>query len=64
MLTSFGLFWVGEGAGVHWPGGDVAIVGLVALFALVTVLSVAWLRRMQPAAAAPAATTVADEVAG
>ena len=36
MLTSFGLFWVGEGAGVHWPGGDVAIVGLVALFALVT----------------------------
>ena len=20
MLTSFGVFWVGEGAGVHWPG--------------------------------------------
>ena len=64
MLTSFGLFWVGEGAGVHWPGGDVAIVGLVGLFALVTLLSVAWLRRMQPAAPAPSATTVADEVAG
>src|ERR1019366_7248012 len=22
MLTSFGLFWVGEGAGMHWPGSD------------------------------------------
>jgi uncharacterized membrane protein len=48
MLTSFGLFWVGEGAGVHWPGGDLAILALVGLFALVTLGLVAWLRVLGP----------------
>ena len=28
MLCSFGTFWGTEGADVHWPGGDAAIVGL------------------------------------
>jgi uncharacterized membrane protein len=49
MLTSFGLFWVGEGAGVHWPGSDAAIIVLVGLFFLVTIGSVAWLRALHPA---------------
>jgi uncharacterized membrane protein len=44
MLTSFGLFWVGEGAGVHWPGSDLAILTFVGLFSLLTWVSVAWLR--------------------
>jgi uncharacterized membrane protein len=44
MLSSFGLFWVGEGAGAHWPGSDAAIIAFIALFALVTVCSVTWLR--------------------
>jgi len=35
MLTSFGVFWSGEGAGVHWPGGDLAIPVLVAFFTAV-----------------------------
>jgi uncharacterized membrane protein len=36
LLTSFGIFWGGEGAGVEWPGGDVAILGVVAFVALVS----------------------------
>ena len=50
MLTSFGLFWVGEGAGVHWPGADLAIPVLVGIFAGVTALAVAALRVVTPPA--------------
>ncbi|MDP9128314.1 MAG: hypothetical protein M3N08_08665 [Pseudomonadota bacterium] len=31
ILTAFGLFWIGEGSGLRWPGGDLAIVALMAL---------------------------------
>jgi uncharacterized membrane protein len=56
MLTSFGLFWVGEGAGVHWPGSDLAILALIGLFVIVTLGSVSLLRtwRQPDAVAAPA----------
>ncbi len=53
MLTSFGIFWGGEGAHAHWPGSDAAllvIVPVVLLFALGTVVA---LRRYL--AGAPAA---------
>ena len=30
MLTTFGTFWGAEGAGVSWPGGEVAILGVLA----------------------------------
>ena len=39
MLCSFGLFWVGEGAGLHWPGRDLAILALVALFGVSTAVA-------------------------
>jgi uncharacterized membrane protein len=49
MLTSFGVFWLGEGAGVGWPGGDAAVPVLVALFAGLAGLLVAVLRPSAPA---------------
>ncbi|MGH2457460.1 MAG: COG4280 domain-containing protein [Chloroflexota bacterium] len=30
LLTTFGMFWGGEGVGVAWPGADAAILGLLA----------------------------------
>src|SRR6201999_2367347 len=44
MLTSFGVFWVGEGSGVHWPGSDLAIPVLVGFFAVLTFAYVAFMR--------------------
>jgi uncharacterized membrane protein len=29
MLTTFGTFWGAEGAGVHWPGGELALPGVL-----------------------------------
>jgi uncharacterized membrane protein len=49
MLTSFGVFWTGEGAGVHWPGEDLAIPVLVAFFAGVFFAYSALLRTQAPA---------------
>jgi uncharacterized membrane protein len=46
MLTSFGVFWIGEGAGMAWPGNDLTIPVLVGLFALVTAALTAWMRAM------------------
>ena len=34
MLSSFGVFWTGEGLGVQWPGHDAAILGFAAIFLL------------------------------
>jgi uncharacterized membrane protein len=53
MLTSFGLFWVGEGAGVHWPGNDLAILALIGLFAVVTFFLITVLRAGPPGVARP-----------
>jgi uncharacterized membrane protein len=32
MLSSFGVFWAGEGLGADWPGADLALVWIFALF--------------------------------
>ena len=32
MLSAFGVFWLGEGLRVPWPGGDLAILTLCRLF--------------------------------
>lgn len=48
MLTSFGLFWVGEGAGIHWPGSDLFLLALVGSLVVLTMLVVPWLSRSSP----------------
>jgi Ca2+/H+ antiporter, TMEM165/GDT1 family len=45
MLSAFGVFWIGEGLGVPWPGEDIAIIVIAALFLLVALLAVAVTRR-------------------
>jgi uncharacterized membrane protein len=44
MLSAFGVFWTGEGLGVPWPGGDLAILGFAALFLIVSVAAVRLVR--------------------
>ena len=50
MVCAFGLFWFGEGAGIAWPYGDTAIVGL---FAGLLVWSCAAVALARQAVAAP-----------
>ena len=45
LISSFGVFWVGEGLGLHWPGQDLSILGLVGGFLLVSLIFVTTLRR-------------------
>jgi uncharacterized membrane protein len=51
VLTAFGIFWIVEGAGARWPGGDAALLALLALVAGTTAAAVAALRRQRPATA-------------
>jgi uncharacterized membrane protein len=52
MLTSFGVFWGAEGAGVRWPGSDAALLVIVPVTALVASGYVAMLRRARAASRA------------
>ena len=46
MLSAFGVFWIGEGFGVDWPGEDIAIIVIAALFFVVALGTVALTRRV------------------
>lgn len=45
MLTSFGIFWSSEGAGIRWPGADASLLGLIAFVVLLSFGVVALVRR-------------------
>ncbi len=45
MLTSFGMFWGGEGAGASWPGGDASLLWLIPAVALFSLALVSILKR-------------------
>ncbi len=58
MLTAYGTFWGAEGAGADWPGGDAAILALIAVVLAFSAAMVAVLRHRReepPAALAPEA---------
>ena len=44
MLTTFGIFWSAEGAGAHWPGSDLALLGVLGFVCLSSAALVAHLR--------------------
>jgi uncharacterized membrane protein len=45
MLTAFGTFWAGEGAGVDWPGHDLAILAVIGWVLVTSLALVPVLRR-------------------
>ncbi len=45
LLAAFGVFWVGEGLGLEWPGGDLALFGLAAAFLAVALAGIVPIRR-------------------
>ncbi len=45
MLSAFGIFWASEGAGVDWPGGDIALPVLAVVTAAWALAFVALLKR-------------------
>jgi uncharacterized membrane protein len=57
LLSAFGSFWVGEGSGFTWPGGDAALGALIGAYLLIAAALVAGCRWAagSRAARAPAA---------
>jgi uncharacterized membrane protein len=62
MLTSFGIFWGAEGAGVSWPGHDAALLVLVPVVALVSLGYTLLLRQRPQSGQAPAVAHSSEEV--
>ena len=44
MLAAFGTFWVAEGLGMRWMGQDLAILGLIGAYLLISLIAVALCR--------------------
>jgi uncharacterized membrane protein len=51
MLTTFGIFWGAEGAGVDWPGGDASLPAVLGFVLLISLGYVSALRRRRLAPA-------------
>jgi uncharacterized membrane protein len=54
MLTTFGIFWSSEGAGIDWPASDAALFGVLAFVLATSFVLVAVLRRRHEQVLAPA----------
>jgi uncharacterized membrane protein len=49
MLTSFGIFWTGEGLGADWPGADLALLAIFAVLVIASAAIVAYGRSVRRA---------------
>ncbi len=47
LLTTFGTFWTGEGVGVRWLGGDLALLWLLGCYGLASLFAVRFLARQR-----------------
>ena len=52
MLSAFGTYWSGQGLGVRWPTGELALVWLAVGYALTGIVLLAFVRRWRSAAPA------------
>jgi len=50
MLSAFGVFWTGEGLGIDWPGGDLALFLFGSLFLAAGLGAAAMVRQTAPEA--------------
>jgi uncharacterized membrane protein len=44
LLSAFGIFWIGEGLGFQWPGGDFALLGLAVGILVIAAVAVRTIR--------------------
>src|SRR5690348_12382467 len=58
MLTTFGMFWFGEGVGVEWPGDAATVPVILALVLAASWVSIRMLRTLLPEGARVAARNV------
>jgi uncharacterized membrane protein len=45
LISAFGLFWLGEGFGIDWPGGDLFILAIAGILLAAALILVAAARR-------------------
>lgn len=55
LLSTFGIFWVGEGLGAEWPGADLSLLPILALLAIFSFIAVRMLRNYHNAPMEPSA---------
>jgi uncharacterized membrane protein len=60
LLTSFGIFWGAEGAGVIWPGADLILLAMIPAILVVSLGYVSMLRGKHRRTAALSTTGVAS----
>jgi uncharacterized membrane protein len=52
LLSAFGVFWLGEGLGYPWPGGEWSLLGLLGALMATSIIATTLSRQARTAAAA------------